>query len=129
MVSRYRSGGQCPTRYRWRPLTRLLAPALVGALPQVAWAQNAPPRQLQIRLVWSGAEDLDLHVKCPGGELNFTANNACGGSLDVDSNFKAAPGRYPEENALWLSPPAGNYEVRVTLYSRRGQVHYSLNGL
>jgi hypothetical protein len=119
VVSPCRLGRERRRSYGRRLLAKLLVPAVVGVLSQLAWAQNAPP-QLHIRLVWSGAEDLDLSVKCPGGELNFTANNACGGNLDIDSN-KAVPGRYPEENALWLSPPAGHYEVRVTLYNRRGQ--------
>jgi hypothetical protein len=76
---------------------------------------NARTAQLHIRLVWRGAEDLDLQVKCPGGKLYYLERNACGGSLDIDFNVNTGANRYPEENAEWLSPPAGNYEIQVTL--------------
>jgi hypothetical protein len=83
--------------------------------------------KLQVSLKWDGLEDLDLHVKCPGGELSFTSPDGpnsshqfCGGTLDVDMN-NGRDSTTPVENSFWPNPPNGDYEVYVSFYGRKGQ--------
>jgi hypothetical protein len=76
--------------------------------------------KLQISLAWNGREDLDLHVKCPGGELNYGAKDACGGALDIDTN-NGTISTNPVENGRWDSPPRGSYEIYVSMYQRNGE--------
>jgi hypothetical protein len=89
--------------------------------------ENAKTGQLQISLVWNGKEDLDLHVKCPGGELSFASakKEACGGKLDVDMNNER-DNVDAVENAFWPRPPNGNYEIYVVMYSRKGEPRRSV---
>jgi hypothetical protein len=84
--------------------------------------EDAKTGELQISLVWNGKEDLDLHVKCPGGELSFSSPNKqfCGGKLDVDMNNER-DNVEAVENTFWPSPPNGNYEIYVVMYSRKGE--------
>ena len=89
--------------------------------------EHATHGKLEISLRWDGLEDLDLHVKCPGGELSFNSpktnddhHEFCGGILDVDMNsLKVSP--TPVEHAFWASPPDGAYEVYVEFWSLKDQ--------
>lgn len=89
--------------------------------------ERAGKGKLQISLKWDGLEDLDLHVKCPGGQLDWhspstrAGHEFCGGILDVDMNSGPDGSASPVENSVWPSPPAGDYEVSVNFFDRRGQ--------
>jgi hypothetical protein len=76
--------------------------------------------KLDITLAWDGTEDLDIHVRCPGGEIWAENRNACGGLLEIDCNAKAGErDEHPLEHVTWVTdPPAGEYEVLVRLYNR-----------
>lgn len=88
--------------------------------------ERAGNGKLQISLKWDGLEDLDLHVKCPGGELNWqspetsSGHQFCNGTLDVDMNFMRNSAS-PVESSYWPSPPAGNYEIYVNFAGRKDQ--------
>jgi hypothetical protein len=60
-------------------------------------------------------EDLDLEVKCPGGQVSYQSMQACGGRLDIDMNA-GRKSSTPVENIIWQAPPpAGSYEIAVTM--------------
>jgi len=72
-----------------------------------------------ISLSWSTADDLDLHVKTPGGsEINYRNRKAGGGELDVDM---CVHGRHsgkcterPVENIVFADEaPEGRFEIYV----------------
>jgi hypothetical protein len=76
--------------------------------------------KLDITLAWDGTEDLDIHVRCPGGEIWAENRNACGGLLEIDRNAKVGDRvEHPLEHVTWVTdPPTGEYEVLVRLYNR-----------
>jgi len=76
--------------------------------------------KLDVTLVWNGAEDLDLHVYCPGGHIYYETPAACGGALDVDRNADRQRGEsHPIEHVAFAGePPAGDYRIEVVLYNR-----------
>ena len=75
---------------------------------------------LNFALFWNSTDDLDLHVTCPTGErVYYGARSVCGGTLDVDANVGGSLLDDPVENIFFSSPPPGQYEVRVHLYSDR----------
>jgi hypothetical protein len=78
--------------------------------------------EITITLIWSSEADLDLHARCPSGEIvGITAKAGCGGELDVDANVKD-PTTSPVENIRWLAgkAPAGKFQVYVRNYDPRG---------
>lgn len=78
--------------------------------------ERAKSGEYQVSLVWNGAADLDLHVRCPGGgHIYFERTQACGGVLDVDMNAQGGRGSgEPVENVVWAAkPPSGTYRVQV----------------
>jgi hypothetical protein len=89
--------------------------------------EDAKTGRLQISLVWNGKEDLDLHVKCPGGELSYGSPHKefCGGKLDVDMNSER-DNVDAVENAFWASPPSGHYEIYVVMFGRKGEPRRSV---
>jgi hypothetical protein len=96
---------------------------------------NADSGDLQFTLTWENQVDLDLFVRCPGGEMLFFDNReACGGRLDVDRNADSRDvTARPVENIVWKdrpSIPKGNFDVYV-LYCKPngnedGSVPYNL---
>ena len=83
--------------------------------------QHAQKGALEISLSWNGLEDLDLHVKCPGGEVSFSTRTACNdGHLDVDMNNEKDDVN-AVEHSVWADPPAGQYEVSVNFFSLKSQ--------
>jgi hypothetical protein len=76
--------------------------------------------KLDITLIWSGREDLDLHVYCPDGQIFFGHRSACGGTLEIDSNATLKEAKdQPVEHVSWQNePPAGEYRVEVVLFDR-----------
>jgi hypothetical protein len=76
--------------------------------------------KLDITLAWNGTEDLDIHVRCPGGEIWAENKSACGGTLEIDRNARSDQREeHPLEHVTWVTdPPSGEYEVRVRLYNR-----------
>jgi hypothetical protein len=84
--------------------------------------QGARAGRLEIALKWEGREDLDVHVLCPEDHLYHSHKLGCGGGqLDVDMNAGSNNSDHPVEHVTWATPPPGNYEVYVTLYSRKQQ--------
>ncbi|WP_373236756.1 hypothetical protein [Cohaesibacter celericrescens] len=79
---------------------------------------------LQVSLAWNGSADLDLAIKCTSGVLWFRNRQACGASLDTDSNGGANITLTPVENIVWQGAsdiPAGDLPIFVTLYSHKLQ--------
>ena len=79
--------------------------------------------RMDVTLAWSGREDLDLHVYCPGGHLFHGALQACGGVLDRDRNQAGTPLEdNPIEHAAWAGePPKGEYRIVVVFYGSNGE--------
>ena len=79
---------------------------------------------MQITLIWSDPNDLDLHCVDPSGfEIYWRPNQRrslrTGGELDVDRNAGCqAVVPDPVENVYWQnSPPRGTYKVEVRYWS------------
>ena len=75
---------------------------------------------LTITLIWNTTDDIDLHVRCPNGQvIYYGSRRNCGGALDVDqnANFFGRTSR-PVENVFWrgMAPP-GRYEIRVNFFA------------
>ena len=109
---------------------------------------HASMGELEIELVWSNRNDLDLHVHCPcKTEICFHHKicSRCSGELDVDMNAGAISSDQPAEHIFWKkNPPSGEYKVIVDHYSvkcsedeskffirvkRNNQVIYSTSGV
>ena len=76
---------------------------------------------LQISLSWNSVTpyDLDLRVKEPGGEEIYygRTQSSSGGSYDRDNRCSSyVAGK--SENIYWTTPPGGQYDIFVDLYSR-----------
>jgi hypothetical protein len=75
---------------------------------------------MNISLTWNTRDDLDLYVRCPGGQINYVQRQACGGSLQIDVNAGGDTTDQPVEDVVWsTAPPPGEYEITVHLYSPR----------
>lgn len=75
---------------------------------------------LTITLIWNTTDDIDLHVRCPNGQvIYYGRRRSCGGELDIDRNatFFGRTNR-PVENVFWrgMAPP-GRYEIRVNFFA------------
>ncbi|MBD9544321.1 hypothetical protein IB276_33280 [Ensifer sp. ENS04] len=77
---------------------------------------------LRVSLAWSNTDDLDLHVREPGGNHIHFGNKD--GKLDVDMNCFGTLVRDPVENVVWNKRQLrdGQYLVWVNNYSRRESV-------
>jgi hypothetical protein len=79
---------------------------------------------VQVMLIWSSTNDLDLWVTDPSGEIIYYSHNASqsGGELDVDANAGcAAPlTSQPVENIFWPTggAPRGKYTIEVQYYEQ-----------
>lgn len=75
---------------------------------------------MRVSLAWNNTDDLDLHVREPGGnEICFS--NKCN-KLDVDMNASNLV-RDPVENVRWVNPPKnGVYVVMVHNFTRRESI-------
>ena len=75
---------------------------------------------MQVALIWTGGEDLDLYVTDPTGEQIYFANreSASGGQLDHDATPFCGQAGPHVENVFWPEgqAPPGNYEAWVTVY-------------
>lgn len=72
--------------------------------------------ELAFSLAWDGTADLDLHVRCPSGEvISYRNRAACGGTLDVDANAQRVTSE-PVENVFFDGPGPGAYQLVVNLY-------------
>jgi hypothetical protein len=108
------------------PPIRVQAPAPPSPSPPSSDVQRATERgahtgKLQIILAWEDRNDLDLHVRCPGGgEISFNSRTTCGGELDVDANGDSRTANAsPVENVYFGEPAPGTYQVIVDPYAMR----------
>lgn len=78
--------------------------------------------KLDLTLAWNGKEDLDLHVDCPEGHLDYSNRLICGASFELDRNANEAISESaPVEHIFWAGePPPGKYKIQVELYNRFG---------
>ncbi len=88
--------------------------------------ESAKTGDVQVSLMWSNRNDVDLHVMTPSGEfINFAHRQSeCRGTLDVDMNSERHSDK-PVENIFWPTgqAPHGTYKVYVNLYAvQRGAV-------
>jgi hypothetical protein len=78
------------------------------------------------RLAWDYKDDLDFHMKEPGGTRIYFGNrrqtSRCGGQLDVDANGADGSREDPVENIFYKNNSymkEGLYTLEVNNYSRR----------
>lgn len=109
------------------PSSRLVASDL-AELNRRLQREGAQVGDVQISLMWSNVNDLDLHVTTPSGEvIKFSHKQSrCGGELDVDMNA-GNPTTEPVENVYWPlnGGPRGEFKVFVNHYSNRGAANPS----
>lgn len=109
------------------PSSRLVASDL-AELNRRLQREGAQAGDVQISLMWSNVNDLDLHVITPSGEkIKFSHKRSrCGGELDVDMNA-GNPTTQPVENVYWPlnGGPRGEFKVFVNHYSNRGAANPS----
>lgn len=77
----------------------------------------------QVTLIWDTVDDIDLSIRCPGGEeISFSQKSNCGGELDIDKN---SGGGYavttPVENITFPNGliKNGKYQIFVRLFNKR----------
>jgi len=138
------SGGTLP------PPTTSPPPATHSPSPTIPPPTATPGTgSLAFRLVWSGVEDLDLHVREPNGTEIYYNNKgptATGGRLDKDCNGPCSNQcASPIENVYWPTggAPNGTYQFWVNFYDTcsgsasksftlyvyvNGSVYQTLNG-
>ncbi len=75
---------------------------------------------VQVTLVWTGGEDLDLHVVDPAGDEIYYGNrrSASGGELDRDQIPSCGDTGTHVENVFWPEggAPSGEYETWVNVF-------------
>lgn len=79
---------------------------------------------LRISLAWSNADDLDLHMRTPGGsQLYYGSRRHAGAFLDIDMNgMDKHDDQNPVENIIFVDPKTaeeGIYKVWVHQFNRR----------
>lgn len=79
---------------------------------------------IRASLMWNTTDDLDLHMRTPGGDHIYfsTPHSSCGGALDVDKNASTSDlTEKPVENIRWKkkTAKAGHYEVFVQNFCSR----------
>lgn len=76
--------------------------------------------QVQVTLVWTGGEDLDLHVIDPAGDEIYygSRTSASGGELDRDQIPSCGDTGTHVENVFWPEDgaPSGEYETWVNVF-------------
>jgi hypothetical protein len=80
---------------------------------------------ITVSLMWdneSAAEDLDLHIDCPLGEISYGNKKVGAGELDVDNQGSGAA----VENVFWAEPEPGTFTVRVVNYSKKHTTAFRL---
>ena len=86
--------------------------------------EGAKSGDVQISLLWNNFNDLDLHIRCPSGEIISyqRSHSRCGGELDVDMNAGGRKSAEPVENVYWPEDgaPKGKFVVMVNHYARHG---------
>lgn len=83
---------------------------------------NVDNAKLRFSLAWFNNDDLDLHVRTPGGAHIYYGNRrSADGHLDIDMNGSGgmSKNRQPVENTSFKSLQDGEYDVTVHQYSRR----------
>jgi len=98
--------------------------AFVVTLTSCATGKRPGHGDIAFRLLWSGQEDLDLHVEdAKGGELWFLSpTSESGGILDIDCNGNpSSMCAHPIENVFWPKgkAPDGTYRYWVELFQPR----------
>ncbi len=113
---RFALGTDCPRDATGTP------PSQEEARIRAEEAQLARGR-MDVTLAWTGREDLDLHIYCPGGHMFHNQLGACGGTLDRDRNRNNTTlEETPIEHAGWeRDPPPGEYRIVVVFYGTNGE--------
>jgi hypothetical protein len=77
--------------------------------------------EITVSMLWSTADDFDLHIITPSGaEIYYSNPSADGGTLDVDRQASdTAIVAAPIENIYFASPPEGTYKVYIYNYCDR----------
>jgi hypothetical protein len=80
--------------------------------------------ELRTSLSWHNFDDLDIHVKEPGGNVisYMSKVSPTSGTLDVDMNAGYGRSRTPVENIIWTNKSRmkeGTYTVLVNNYNKR----------
>jgi hypothetical protein len=95
---------------------------------RVKAAGGAVDGDLCCRLAWEYRDDLDFHMREPGGSkiyyMNRRQTSACGGVLDLDANGADGERDDPAENIVYADRRKmkdGTYELQVNNYSRRSE--------
>ena len=131
-----------------RSLVSLIAPVHADAPNILAWGNNfswsyngdvtdsirdrvkkaggSVTGDLRCSLAWSNGDDLDIHIKEPGGEHIYYGHNRSrntGGRLDVDMNAGGVRNSVdPVENITWAKKTRlreGTYHLFVNNYNKR----------
>ena len=96
----------------------------LGVMQKRLEREGAKSGAIQISLMWHNGNDLDLHVRCPSGEIISYRNkdSQCRGELDVDMNASGKVSLEPVENIYWPLnvAPDGQFQVFVHHYRNRG---------
>ena len=86
-------------------------------------SEQATIGDLNFSLVWDGLPDLDLNVRCPGGEeISYSKKITSCGQLDVDANAGQQKMPNPIEHILINEPQVGLYKVQVSLYNNKNVI-------
>lgn len=120
------------------PTLAALPPELPGKTTKTAAAPPPPPPEfakrlqqagaksgdVQISLLWSNVNDLDLYCIEPGGDTIYYGRrfSRTGGELDIDRNAGFQFTNSPIENIYWPKgrAPQGKYQVYVHHYANHG---------
>ena len=86
---------------------------------------------LRVSLGWYNPDDLDLHVREPGGSIIYFGNKQSSSSGYLDIDMHALTHRHPEmtpvENIRWTDPDrmkSGVYKVQVDNFQKRHNGDY-----
>ena len=100
----------------------LSALMMTGALGCASTHLQPGTGDIAFRLIWSGTDDLDLHVEDPNGHQLYFLQRECegGGILDIDCNASPEEScKRPIENVYWPEgeAPDGVYRYSAVLFN------------
>jgi len=119
-----------PTLFKWgNPFSWTYTGGITDSIKErVKQAGGNVNGELRVSLSWHNYDDLDLHVREPGGDIimfNTYKKPSIApstGQLDVDMNAGSGTSREPVENIVWTDPSRmneGRYKVIVHQFAQR----------